>query len=64
MDSDSDMDSVWPTGTGRALQVRLDVPSIVMVPCISTDLFFLPMNTTLTFLSINKLHIIFLYCKK
>ena len=33
-----------------------------MVPCISTDLIFLPMNTTLTFLSNNKLQIInFLY---
>ena len=35
-----------------------NVPRIVMVPCISTDLIFLPMNTTLTFLSINKLQII------
>ena len=41
--------------------MRLDVPRIVMVPCISTYLIFLPMNTTLTFLSINKLHIISLY---
>ena len=44
------------------MQVGLDVPRIVMVPCISTDLIFMPMNTTLTFLSINKLQIIiFLY---